>query len=199
MNLWLRVRGAWMILLVCVAMAGALALPASALATTPSPAGATMAAACFLALAVPIAVGWGCARGDAQLESVSVRRVRALDLMLSLAAIGGTATIALAMHESGMAPAGLVAARDIVVYGGFMLLASPLGWRTATVAPAVYLLAVIVVGRGEDMFHPAPWAWIAADETSRAAWLLTAAVAGMGIAAYLIIPRRTLDAEAYDN
>ena len=198
MSLWLRVRGAWMILFVSLATAAALALPASAISTTPSPAGATMAAACFLALAVPIVVGWGCARGDAQLESVSVRRVRTLDLMLAVAAIGGTATIAFAMHAFGMAPAGIVAARALLVYGGCMLLASPLGWRTATIAPAAYLLAVIVVGRGDDMFHPAPWAWIAADGTSRASWLLTAAVVGMGTAAYLTIPRRTPDA-AYDS
>lgn len=155
-----------------------------------------MAAACFLALAVPIAVGWGCARGDAQLESVSVRRVRTLDLLLAVAAIGGTATIAFAMHEFGVAPAGLVAARALLVYGGFLLLASPLGWRTATLAPAVYLLAVIVVGRGEDIFHPAPWAWIAADQASRVSWLLTAAVVGMGTGTYLIGPRRAPDAEA---
>ena len=157
-----------------------------------------MAAASFLALAVPIAVGWGCARGDAQIESVSVRRVRILDLLLVVVAIGGTATVALAMHEAGVAPAGLVAARALLVYGGFMLLASPLGWRTATIAPTVYLLAVIVVGAGEDISHPAPWAWIAADDTARASWMLTAALVAGGTAAYLIVPRRATDAEARD-
>jgi len=197
-SLWLRVRGAWTIFFVSIATATALALPASAIATTPSPAGATMAAASFLALAVPIAVGWGCARGDAQIESVSVRRVRILDLLLVVVAIGGTATVALAMHEAGVAPAGLVAARALLVYGGFMLLASPLGWRTATIAPTVYLLAVIVVGAGEDISHPAPWAWIAADDTARASWMLTAALVAGGTAAYLIVPRRATDAEARD-
>jgi len=91
-----------------------------------------------------------------------------------------------------------VAARALLVYGGFMLLASPLGWRTATIAPAVYLLAVIVVGRGEDIFHPAPWAWIAADETSRASWLLTAALVGVGITTHLVVPRGTPATEALD-
>jgi len=197
-SLWLRVRGASTIIFVSVATLAALALPASAMSTTPSPAGATMAASAFLALAVPIAVGWGCARGDAQIESVSVRRVRILDLLLAVVAIGGTATVALAMHEAGVAPAGLVAARALLVYGGFMLLASPLGWRTATIAPAVYLLAVIVVGRGEDIFHPAPWAWVAAGETSRASWLLTAALVGVGITTHLVGPRGTPATEAHD-
>lgn len=198
MSLWLRVRGASTIIFVSVATLAALALPASAISTTPSPAGATTAAACFLALAVPIAVGWGCARGDAQIELVSVRRVRILDLLLAVVAIGGTATVALAMHQAGVAPAGLVAARALLVYGGFMLLASPLGWRTAMIAPAVYLLAVIVVGRGEDIFHPAPWAWIAADENSRASWLLTAALVGVGVTTHLVVPRGTPATEAND-
>jgi hypothetical protein len=198
LSLWLRVRGATLILIVTVATAATLAFPVSAMATTPSPAGATIAAACFLALAVPVAVGWGCARGDAQLESVSVRPVRSLDLLLTAVAVAGSAAVAVVMHETGVAPAGLVAARALLVYGGFMLLASPLGWRTATIAPTVYLLAVIVVGAGEDISHPAAWAWIAADDTARASWLLTAALVAGGTAAYLIVPRRATDAEARD-
>lgn len=54
-------------------------------------------------------------------------------------------------------------------------------------------------GTGAYAVPLAPWAWIAGDGTSRASWLLTAAVVGMGTAAYLLVPRRTPDAEAYDN
>lgn len=38
---------------------------------------------CFLALAVAVAVGWGCARGDAQLESVSGGPIHASDLLFA--------------------------------------------------------------------------------------------------------------------
>ena len=130
MRLWLQIRGAPIVLATMAVTVAALALPASALAATPSPAGATLAAACLLALAVPVAVGWGCARGDAQLESVGVRPIRAFDFLLAVLAVGATSAAALAMQQAGLAPAGAIAGRAALTYLGFMLLASPLaGWR----------------------------------------------------------------------
>lgn len=80
-----------------------------------------MAAACFVALAVPMAVGWGCARADAQLEAVSAQPVRILDLLLVAAVVGGTAAVALVMHAMGVArPVWLPLAHSW--YGGFLLL-----------------------------------------------------------------------------
>jgi hypothetical protein len=192
-SLWLRVRGARTILGAIVLTLIGLALPGSAVAATPSPAGATLAAACFLALAVPVAVGWGCARGDPQLESVSVRPVRAFDLLLAVLAVGVPSIAAMVMHGAGLAPAGSIAGRDVLVYLGFMLLAYPLaGWRIATIVPAIYLLAVAIFGRGEDMIHPAWWAWIAADGGDTTSWVITIALLGAGIGAYLTVrPRRS--------
>ncbi len=153
----------------------ALALPASAATATPSPVGATVAAACFLALAVPIAVGWGCGRADQQLEAVSSRPVRSLDLLLAVLAVGMTAGGAYLLQQFEIAPAGTVAARDLLAFLGMLLLVYPfVGWRTAAVIPAAYLLAVAVAGQGADIYHPAAWAWVAADAADRASWVLTA-------------------------
>ncbi len=189
MSLWFRVRGGFVISAVMVVTLLVLALPVSALAATPSPAGATLAAACFLALAVPVAVGWGCIRGDAQLELVAVQPVRHLDLALTTAAVGLTALVALTMQQTGLAPAGTVAARAELVYLGLLLVAYPFGgWRIATVVPAIYLLAVVVAGRGADIIHPAPWAWIAAQGDDTRSWVLSFAVLGAGLLAYLVLP-----------
>jgi hypothetical protein len=190
-SLWFRVRGSFVISAVTVLTLLVLVLPASALAATPSPAGATLAAACLLALAVPVAVGWGCSRGDAQLELVGVQPVRLLDLALATVAVGVSALVALTMQQAGLAPAGAVAARAELVYLGLLLFAYPFGgWRIATVVPAIYLLAVVVMGRGEDIIHPAPWAWIAAQGGDMRSWLLTLAVLGAGLFAYSTVRMR---------
>ncbi|MBA2556248.1 MAG: hypothetical protein H0V12_02710 [Chloroflexi bacterium] len=191
MTLWLQVRGAPTILVAIVITLVGLALPGSSVAVTPSPAGATLAAALFLALAVPIAVGWGCARGDPQLESVSGRPIYAFDLLLAVLAVGITCGAALTMQQAGVTLTGSVAARDVLVYLALMLLAYPLtGWRVATTIPAVYLLGVAVFGRGDDIYHPAGWAWIASDGGDPTSWVATVALLAVGVGAYLTIRPR---------
>jgi hypothetical protein len=185
-SLWLRVRGARAIIGAIVFTLIGVALPASGVAVTPSPAGATLAAACLVALAVPIAVGWGCARGDPQIEAVSVRAIRGLDLLIAALAVGTTSVASLAMQQAGLGLAGPIVARDGLVYLGLILLAYPLlGWRVATIVPAIYLLAVAVIGRGEDIIHPAWWAWIAADGGDQGSWVLTMVLLLAGIGAYI--------------
>jgi hypothetical protein len=99
--------------------------------------------------------------------------------------------VAVLLHAIGMADAGLVAARAVVSYLGFLLLAAAFaGWRLAPVAPALFLLAVAVFGRGEDIEHPARWAFIAARGDDSSSWLLTTIVLVVGVAAYLMVPRR---------
>lgn len=199
MKLWLRVRGARTIVGTIALTLIGLALPGSAIAATPSPAGATLAAACFFALAVPVAVGWGCARGDSQLESVSVRPIQALDLLLVALAVGITSVVALAMQQAALALAGSIAARNVLAYLGIMLLAYPLvGWRVATIVPSVYVLTVAIAGRGEDILHPAWWAWIAADGGDRTSWVVTITLLGAGICAYLTVPPRRSGLSAED-
>ncbi len=196
MSLWLRVRGAPIIGVTMILTLAALALPFSAATANPSPVGPAVAVACYLALAVPIAVGWGCGRGDARLEGVGIRPVRWLDLALALLAVGLTAGGAYLLQQAEIAPVGKMAARDLLVFLGLLLLAYPfVGWRVAAVIPAVYLLAVAVAGRGEDIYHPAAWAWIAADAGDWRSWLLTAVVLCAGLLAYALRPRRAAVAE----
>jgi hypothetical protein len=72
--------------------------------------------------------------------------------MLATVAVGTTSVAALAMYQAGLALAGSIAGRDLLVYLGFMLLVYPLaGWRVVTIVPAIYLLAVAVVDRGPPL------------------------------------------------
>ncbi len=191
MSLYLRVRGARVIASVVAVVVALLAWPGSSMGATPSPTGATMMAGAFLAIAVPAVVGWGCARGDGRLESTGVRPIKWADLAITLVATGVVALVAVLLHAVGMADAGLVAARAVLTYLGFLLLAAAFaGWRLAPVAPALFLLAVAVFGRGEDIEHPARWAFIAARGDDSASWLLTGIVLVVGMAAYLVATRR---------
>jgi hypothetical protein len=190
-SLYLRVRGATVIAAVVAAVVALLAWPGSSLSATPSPTGAAMMAGAFLAIAVPAAVGWGCARGDARLEFAGVRGIAWADLALAVGASAAVVLVAVVLHTAGLANAGIVAARATLTYLGFLLLAVPfVGWRLAPVAPALFLLAVAAFGRGEDIAHPARWAWIAADGTDPVSWTLTAVVLVAGVVAYVAVPRR---------
>jgi hypothetical protein len=190
-TLYLRVRGAPVIAAVAAVVVALLAWPGSSVEATPSPTGATMMAGVFLAIAVPAAIGWGCARGDDRLEATGVRAIVWADLALAVVASAAVALVGGALHEAGMADAGIAAARATLTYLGLLLLAVPfVGWRLAPVAPALLLLAVAAFGRGEDIAHPAPWAWLAADGADPASWMLTAIVLVAGLAAYVALPRR---------
>lgn len=191
MSLYLRVRAARAVALVAACVVLLLTLPGASVDATPSPTGATMMAGVFLAIAVPAVVGWGCARGDGRLEQSGVRPLVAGDLAFAAAACGLVAALGAALHAAGLADAGLAAARATLVYLGLALLAVPFwGWRLAPVLPALFLLAVAVFGRGEDIEHPARWAFIAARGDDSASWLLTGIVLMVGVAAYSVLPRR---------
>jgi hypothetical protein len=190
-SLYLRVRGAPVIAAVALGVVAVLAWPGSSTQATPSPTGATMMAAVFLAIAVPAAIGWGCARGDDRLEVTGVRGIATADLALAVGVAAAVAIAAGALHQAGLADAGVAAARATLTYLGLLLLAVPLaGWRLAPVAPALLLLAVAAFGRGDDIAHPAAWAWLATDGGDPVSWMLTAAVLVIGVAAYVAIPRR---------
>jgi hypothetical protein len=190
-RLYLRVRGVSVIASVAAVVVVLLAWPGSSVQATPSPAGATMAAGVFLAIAVPAAIGWGCARGDDRLEATGVRAIAWADLALAVVASAAVALVTGALHEAGMAEAGIPAARATLTYLGLLLLAVPFtGWRLAPVAPSLLLLAVAAFGGGEDIAHPARWAWIAADGADPVSWTLTAVVLVAGIVAYIAGPRR---------
>lgn len=191
MTLWLRVRSVPLAIGLAVLSLLSLATPIPSAVAAPSPGGATLALACAVSLTVPILVGWGCQRGDRLLEAVSTRSIQALDLGYAVLAVGVTALIATAMHELGVAPAGLIAARASLTYLGLMLFARAIGgWRLATLLPATYLVAVALIGRGEDAAHPAGWAFIAAEGEDVASWVLTALAVLGGLLATVVAPVR---------
>lgn len=189
-KLWAQVRGLFIIVGSIVATLLVLVLPVSAAAVTPSPAGATLAAACLVALIVPIAVGWGCSRADRQVEAVTIRPVRLLDFLLAVASVGLVAILAGSLMQLGIAPAGGIAARASLVFLGLLLACAPFGWHHAALSPTLYVLAVAVAGRGEDIIHPAPWAWIAAPVEDGLSWVLSALVLAAGILLYVAIRPR---------
>lgn len=127
---------------------------------------------------------------------MSVRPVRVLDFLLAVLTICTTSIAALAMEQFSLAPAGAIAGRALLVFLGLLLAAQPLaGWPIATVTPAIYLVAVAVAGRGENISRPAPWAWIAAEGADPWSWLLTLAVLTGGVVTYLAVrPRRSIAA-----
>lgn len=192
MILWLKVRSAPVIgAAIALTLLGVLS-PAAAAIAAPSPMSPATAVACFLALAVPVAVGWGCGRGDPQIEFVSTRGIKWLDLTLAAGAVGFTSAAAMLLHRADHALAGAIASRALLVYLGLLLAAYPIaGWRVAAVIPAGYLLAVAVAGRGEDIYHPAGWAWIAANGGDPGSWFLTAGVLAAGLIGYIALNRRS--------
>ena len=109
----------------------------------------------FLAITVPALVAGVAARGAPELEATGVRPIALADAAYAVAACGGVAVCAAALHAVGLADAGLAAARATLVYLGLMLLAVPFwGWRLAPVLPALFLLAVAVFGAWRG--HRAP-------------------------------------------
>lgn len=191
MSLWLRARAAWALTLGFAASVSVIVLPISGLTVTPSPAGATLALAVLVALIEPIALGWALTRGDQSAERISPRPIWLWDLLLVLAFGGGLALVALGLRILGVAPAGGIAARATTTFLGFLLIAHAIGgWRTASLAPVVLFVAVVVAGGGEDITHPAPWAWIAASEDDVGASALAMIVLGLG-SGLAIVNRRS--------
>jgi hypothetical protein len=182
---YVRARAVRALVLVSVALLAALVLPFTELRATPSPAGATLALAVLIALAEPIVLGWAMSRGDHGAERVSPRAIWFFDLMLVLGFGLGVILVALGLRLIGIAPAGGIAARALATFLGAMLIAHTLGgWRMASVAPVVVFIAVVIAGRGVDIDHPAPWAWIAAPEGDVGASIMSvvALVVGTGLA-----------------
>jgi hypothetical protein len=118
------------------------------------------------------------------MERWSVRPIVTLDFALIVGAGTLLAAIEATLWWAGLAPAGLLAARATLTYFGLLLAAMPaVGAANASIAPATYVIAVVVVGRGSDVDHPAPWAWVAAIDGEPLA--LIAAVGTFALGALL--------------
>lgn len=181
MTLWLRARAVLALVPAAVVSLAVIVLPISETRATPSPAGATLALAIPIALIQPIALGWAMTRGDQRAERISPRRIWLWDFLLVLGFGVCVALVALAFRLTGLAPAGAIAARAMATFLGVMLFAQSIGgWRTASLAPVALFVAIVIAGRGEDINHPAPWAWIAASEDDVGAAVLSVIVLAIG-------------------
>src|SRR4051794_39470510 len=130
MTWWRNARAINLLLLISILTVLLLVFPVSALTATPSPGGATLALAAMAALALPASLGWAISRGDEELERRAVRPVAAADLGLVVALVLGVAAIEVVLQATGLAAAGLVAARAAFTYTGMMLVAASFaGWR----------------------------------------------------------------------
>ena len=185
MVLWWRSRRGGLIL-ASIALSGLLlATPLAPIQAMPSPAGATVAIACVIGLLAPVAVAAGCARSDPWLESVGTRPIRTYDYLLLMGAVSGVAGLSLLEQCAGLSAVGQVCSRAGFAYAGLALIGRSFGaWRAAAVLPATYLTLVAVAGRGDDLIHPAWWAWIASDAGETSSWLLTAFCLGLGTLLY---------------
>jgi hypothetical protein len=181
-SLYLQVRQVRILTAAVLVTIVGIVTPIAVLPVTAGPLGATMAIGLALALIVPVAAAWACGRGYAELESVGVQNVGALDLALVIVAVSVTAASAASAELVGASDIGLVASRASLTFGGILLAERwRNGWETAATVPTLYLLAVAVAGRGGDLAHPAAWAWIAADRRDAIAWAATLVVFGLGL------------------
>lgn len=187
MRYWRQARQVRTVVLAGVATVLALLFPFTVLSATPSPGGATVGLSTLVSLGIPVLTGWGVSRGDRVMEQRSVRPVALLDIGLTLAACLGVAVVEVMLRASGASPAGLIAARATVTYAGLMLAAVPLvGSGNASMLPVAYLIAVVIVGGGGDVDHPATWAWIAAREDDAGSAIAALASLAVGTGAYLV-------------
>ena len=190
MRYWRQVRQLRAIVAVSAVTVLALLFPVTVLTATPSPGGATVGLAALLALGLPVLMGWGVSRGDPDLEQRSLRPVALLDLGLILLVGAGASVVEFTLWVGGAAPAGLIAARATLTYIGLMLAAVPrTGYGNASLLPVVYFMAVVIVGGGGDVAHPALWAWIAAPDEDPVALVLALTSLTVGVLVYLLEER----------
>ena len=201
--LYRKVRRVDLIALSVVGSALLLQAPASAISIRVSPIGAPLMIALFIALGLPSALGFGLSRGLPAQESVAARRIRRYDAVLvassifgflALGAIG--AQVSAAFNAADAGDTYLIATRALMTYLGWLLVARFfVGWRTASIAPALYLLAVGVFGFADET-AAAGWAWIGLPVTDGWAWACTWILLGLGTALWAFRPNWSIEVRA---
>jgi hypothetical protein len=187
--LYRKVRRVDLIALSVVGSALVLQVPASAISIRVSPIGAPLMIALFIALGLPSALGFGLSRGLPAQESVAARHIRRYDAVLvassvfgflALGAVG--AQVSARFNAADVGDTYLIATRALMTYLGWLLVARFfVGWRAASVAPALYLLAVGVFGFADET-AAAGWAWIGLPANVGWAWACTWILLGLGAA-----------------
>lgn len=202
-SLYQKVRRVNLITLSVVGSALLLQVPASAISIRVSPIGAPLMIALFIALGLPSALGFGFASGLPAQESVAARSIRRYDSVLvassicaflALGAIG--ALVSAGFDAADVGDTYLIAARALITYLGWLLVARCfVGWRTASIAPALYLLAVGVFGFADET-AAAGWAWIGLPANDGWAWACTWILLGLGTALWAFRPNWTIEVRA---
>ena len=201
--LYRKVRRVNLITLSVVGSALLLQVPASAISIRVSPIGAPLMIALFIALGLPSALGFGLASGLPAQESVAARRIHRYDAVLvassicaflALGAIG--ALVSAGFNAAAVGDTYLIAARALMTYLGWLLVARCfVGWRTASIAPALYLLAVGVFGFADET-AVAGWAWIGLPANDGWAWACTWILLGLGTTLWALRPNWSLEVRA---
>ena len=201
--LYRKVRRVDLIALSVVGSALVLQVPASAISIRVSPIGAPLMIALFIALGLPSALGFGLSSGLPAQESVAARRIRRYDAVLvtssvfgflALGAVG--AQVSAGFNAADVGDTYLIATRALMTYLGWLLVARFfVGWRAASVAPALYLLAVGVFGFADET-AAAGWAWIGLPVTNEWAWACTWILLGLGAALWAWRPNWSVEVAA---
>lgn len=202
-SLYRKVRRVNLIALSVVGSALLLQVPVSAISIRMSPIGAPLMIALFIALGLPSALGFGLSSGLPAHESVAARRIRRFDAVLVttsvcaflvLGAIG--ALVSAGINSSDVGATYLIATRALMTYLGWLLVARWIvGWRTASIAPALYLLAVGVFGFADET-AAAGWAWIGLPANDGWAWACTWILLGLGTTLWALRPNWSLEVRA---
>jgi len=201
--LYRKVRRVNLITLSVLGSALLLQVPASAISIRVSPIGAPLMIALFIALGLPSALGFGLSSGLPAQESVAARRIRRYDAVLvassvcaflALGAIG--AQVSAGFNAADVGDTYLIATRALMTYLGWLLVARCIvGWRTASVAPALYLLAVGVFGVADET-TAAGWAWIGLPAADGWAWACTWMLFVLGVALWAWRPNWSVEVAA---
>lgn len=203
-SLYRKVRRVNLIAFSVIGSALLLQVPASAVSIRVSPVGAPLMIALFITLALPSALGFGLSNGLPTQESVAARRISRYDAVLvassvvgflALGAIG--AQISAGINAESVGDTYWTATRALMTYLGWTLVARCfLGWRTASIAPALYLLAVGVFGFGKDETTAAGWAWIGLPAADGWAWACTWVLLAFGTALWVWRPNWSREVRA---
>lgn len=201
--LYRKVRRVNLVALSVVGSVLLLQVPASAISIRVSPIGAPLMTALFIALGLPIALGYGLSSGLPTQESVAARRIRRYDAALVTASVCGFlvlgalgALVSAGFNAADVGDTYLIATRALMTYLGWLLVARLIvGWRTAAVVPALYLLSVGVFGFAEET-TAAGWAWIGLPAADGWAWECTLVLLALGAALWAWRPNWSVEVAA---
>lgn len=137
-----------------------------------------------LALIAPIVVssllGYSLTRGDAVVESASVRPIAALDAALVVVTSTAVFVALVALDATGQANYGAEAARNALGFAGLLLIGRAcIGPNAATALPITFVVLLAFFG-ADAAGEPRWWAWAVVDSGEPASWTAALGLIGAG-------------------